>query len=269
MSTRAIDHAGKRFGFLGVVKRVASPPGERSAYWLCKCDCGKEKHIAAKSFVSGHVIACGCRVGGLKHGLSFTKTHRAWSSMIQRCTNPKLKSWPRYGGRGIKVCPRWRASFQAFLDDMGKAPVGMMLERKNNNGNYQPGNCKWATAKEQQNNRSSNHKVEFQGVIRNLSQWAKEAGMSHETLLDRLKRGWTMEEAISTHPTSPNRFKKVKRGSAHAFAKLDEQKVCSILIDPRSSYHIAKAYGVAPNAIRQIRDGLTWKHVSKATMTNL
>lgn len=102
-------------------------------------------------------------MGGLRHGLSFTKTHRAWAGMIQRCTNPKTDSFVRYGARGIKVCERWANSFEHFLHDMGQAPPGMTLERIENDKDYEPVNCKWDTPKVQANNRRSKSQNRLSG----------------------------------------------------------------------------------------------------------
>lgn len=202
-SVRTIkDYSGMRFGFLVVVRRMPSRL-RFGAQWLCRCDCGKEKVIHAKNFVNGHVIGCGCRMGGLKHGLSFTKTHRAWSSMKSRCTNPRVSSYKRYGGRGISVCERW-SSFEVFLHDMGQAPAGMTLERKNNDGNYEPSNCKWATPKEQHNNRSNNRKVLFRGEVKTPTQWAEQFGKKPQVVRYRIKHGWLIEDALFTPPKPRN-----------------------------------------------------------------
>lgn len=110
--------------------------------------------------------------------------------MIERCNNPRSTSFKRYGGRGIKVCERWM-SFEAFLSDMGPLPTGLTIDRIDNDGNYEPGNCRWATVKEQQNNKSSNLKVTIDGVTRTASEWADRAGIKLATIQSRLEIGWS------------------------------------------------------------------------------
>jgi hypothetical protein len=115
--------------------------------------------------------------------------------MMQRCTNPKHVGFHNYGGRGIRVCERWRV-FENFLSDMGERPTGTSLERTNNSGDYEPGNCVWATPEQQTTNRRVNRIVEFCGRRMTLSQWAKEVGVSREALAERLER-WPIEKALT------------------------------------------------------------------------
>ena len=122
-----------------------------------------------------------------------TRTYKKWSSMLQRCTNKRHPAWHYYGGRGIKVCDRWRDSFAAFLADMGKAPDGLSLDRINNDGNYEPGNCRWATSKEQAANRR--HRTQVPGSLRQL---ARAAGLSYHLVYFRVRSGWPKAEALST-----------------------------------------------------------------------
>lgn len=126
--------------------------------WLCRCDCGKTKIIRGLSLRTGKTKSCGCThyAAITKHGHNGTKgktrTYHSWDAMIQRCTNPKAGKWPYYGARGIKVCAQWR-DYRQFLADMGECPPGLTIERINNDGNYEPSNCKWATMAEQSTNK--------------------------------------------------------------------------------------------------------------------
>jgi hypothetical protein len=125
--------------------------------------------------------------------------YAAWNGLVTRCTCPKDKRYPRYGGRGITVCDRWRHDYDAFLFDMGRRPgPGYSLERKKNNGPYAPDNCIWGTKKEQQRNRRDSTFLTFEGHTANSHYWAEEMGIPHQTLRGRLARGWPVERALRT-----------------------------------------------------------------------
>jgi hypothetical protein len=125
-----------------------------------------------------------------------TPTHRVWENMIDRCTNPKNPRWKDYGGRGIAVCQKWR-TFINFLSDMGERPVGMSLEREDNNGNYEPSNCVWIPRAKQQHNTRYNHNLTFNGQTLCLAEWAAKLGIKRTTIMMRLRRGLTVEQALT------------------------------------------------------------------------
>lgn len=161
------DISGQRVGRLTIVKEVApiiSGGQERRAY-VCRCDCGNEKVMRQDVIRCGDAVSCGCYMGESvaerkrKHGHAtprkVTPTYRSWRSMGSRCYNPKDTSYRYYGGRGITVCKRWQGEhgFENFLADMGERPKGRSLDRRDVNGNYEPDNCRWATPKEQGENK--------------------------------------------------------------------------------------------------------------------
>ncbi len=141
-----------------------------------------------------------------KHGMSRTPTWKSWDTMIQRCTNPNAPDYPRWGGKGIKVCNRW-LKFENFYADMRVRPNGKSLDRyPNPKGNYEPGNCRWATAEEQQRNRNDNRYVTYKGVTKLLIDWSREFGIPYDLLLRRVNRGLIEEQLFV-----PSRSKKVSR----------------------------------------------------------
>lgn len=197
------DLTNQRFGRLIVINRQPnriSPSGLRRTMWSCLCDCGTTKDIYSWNLVRGLVVSCGCRMRAVgkeqrTHGRSKTKEYRAWRTMINRCTKPASTSYPDYGGRGVKVCERW-GKFSNFLADMGERPPGLTIERNDNDGDYLPDNCRWATMREQSNNRRNTVRLSLNGVTRPLTYWADILGISASLIHARLKLGWTVEDAL-------------------------------------------------------------------------
>lgn len=206
-----VDLTGKQFGRLRVLRRGPAhrtSGGHAAVVWACRCDCGAEHLVKAGNLRTGSVQSCGCMRDELLAQRSRTHGHtisgrssaefRAWSGMKRRCLRPQSKDWPNYGGRGIKVCDRWVDSFAAFLADMGSRPSpSHSIERLDVNGNYEPGNCVWATAKEQQRNRRDNVRLHAFGDERCVAEWAEKAAPADATIRGRLKLGWEPENAIS------------------------------------------------------------------------
>ncbi len=190
---------GKRFGGLVAIRPVALNKWGKYI-WEFKCDCGKKFTIAPNQ---KKTISCGCltsellRQNSTKHGLSKTREYRIWTNMKTRCTNPIHINWETYGGKGIRYCERWE-KFENFFSDMGKCPEGMSIERKDNDGNYEPKNCLWATSKQQGNNKSTNHLLTYNGKTQTMSQWAEELGVKKSTINSRVTMGWSDERIITT-----------------------------------------------------------------------
>jgi hypothetical protein len=193
-SPRLIDLSGQRFGRL-VAKFVLPSPTNKRVCWHCACDCGKTHLVAAKHLRSGRIRSCGClnnecRANRVRtHGCSDTSLYEIWQTMIKRCHNPKAKKFPDYGGRGISVCDRWRRSFADFAADVGDRPEGSSLDRKDNNGNYEPGNVRWATATEQSNNKRNTILITHDGITMSLKQWSVKIGIRYSTLYARHRKG--------------------------------------------------------------------------------
>jgi hypothetical protein len=196
---------GKKYSRLTVLGFGGKKLGRST--WVCRCDCGKQTTVYAQHLKESITTSCGCWMRELciarstTHGLARTPEHIAWMRMKIRCYNKNTKDYPDYGGRGITVCDRWLNSFEAFLADMGLKPSSKhSLDRyPDNNGNYEPGNCRWATAKEQTRNARSNRLVTFNGRQMCIGELAELVGMDYFLLRGRiLHRRWSVEKAVST-----------------------------------------------------------------------
>jgi len=156
------DIAGQRFGRLVAVELAPfrkTPEGRRRTYWLCRCDCGVIKEIAASRLARRSVYSCGCFKypnPSMRHGRTGTAEYRSWRAMIDRCTLRSHRSWDNYGGRGVMVCDEWLSSFESFFEHVGSRPSpSHTLDRIDNDGDYEPGNVRWSTASEQRKNQRS------------------------------------------------------------------------------------------------------------------
>ncbi len=192
-----VDLRGKRFGRLFVKTYV------KGGLWHCVCDCGGEATVLTRNLNNGNTRSCGCLQKSITakmrttHGMSNSTEYHIWRTMKARCSQPTDCNYPNYGGRGIKVCEQWQNSFEAFLADMGRRPAGLTLDRIDVNGDYEPGNCRWATTAEQNTNRRNNHKIEFGGRTLTVTQWARELGVKPGLIANRLRAGWSVHRALS------------------------------------------------------------------------
>lgn len=194
--TRALA-PGMKFGSIELIEPVKIE-GRHGQFWDCICKCGARTIKYAGHIRAGQAKSCGCVKGANRtHSMSGTPEYKAWDNARSRCYREKDKKYPLYGGRGITMCDRWRNSFAAFLEDMGRKPSPLhSLDRKDSNGLYEPGNCRWATDKEQNNNRSINRHLMVAGERLTVAQAADRTGIPHATILSRLDAGKTDEEAI-------------------------------------------------------------------------
>lgn len=194
--------------------RVHEPDGRNvhgKRLWRCTCDCGKECRKTTQAFHGKHP-SCGCeasrrkREARLRHGHGGTVTTRPtveYNTLMRiraRCNHPGDPHYADYGGRGIRVCPRWGGpdGFQNFLADMGPRPVGTSIERVDNDGPYSPGNCIWATRKVQSRNKRTSHRLTYKGETLTIAGWAERTGLKANTLQARIAAGWDVEVAITT-----------------------------------------------------------------------
>jgi hypothetical protein len=193
-----IDLTGKRFGMVTVIGFVRVPDcyGRPLIKWKCKCDCGNVKIMDGTCLRNGSTKSCGCW-RNKRHGMSYSKLYTHWQSMKNRCS-PSYHDPSVYYERGITVCNEWKNSFENFMDWAlsNGYQEGLTLDRIDNDGNYEPDNCRWATMKEQSNNRRTTVRYELYGKNLTLGEWSEISGIQKETIRQRILHGWKLEDAI-------------------------------------------------------------------------
>lgn len=201
--SKLIDLTGQRFGRLVVIEPCGRSK-DRHIMWLCRCDCGNEVVVTASNLKKSNTKSCGClrreriKESHQTHGKTTTRLYGIWCDIKTRCLNPKNRAFSWYGDRGISVCDEWKEDFQSFYDwamENGYED-DMSIDRINVNGNYCPENCRWVSMKTQANNRRSNHQLSLNGETRTITEWSEITGIKRHTILQRLKRGWSVEEAL-------------------------------------------------------------------------
>lgn len=215
---KAKDLTKYKFGRLTPVRRVENVG--KVTVWLCICDCGNYKKIRYPDLMSGRTVSCGCKhkenllKRNLKHGMATTnnrsRLYRIWAGMKSRCTNKNATHYDRYGGRGITVCKEWLNDFETFRDWAlaNGYKENLSIDRIDNNGNYEPGNCKWVTDKGQGRNRSTNALYTINRTEKSLAEWCENYNISYKTVRSRLDEGWDIEKAL-TEPIQTKYRKKV------------------------------------------------------------
>lgn len=212
MQGKPSDLTGQVFGILTVIKR--EPNQSMNRYWYCQCECGNTTVARGSHLVCGNIKSCGClqKITATRHGYAYTATHRAWRHMKNRCLNKNDKRYSEWGGRGITVCERW-LTFENFLADMGEKPEGLSLDRINNELGYSPENCRWATSQQQSKNTRSTVLITYNGLTLCAKDWGEKLGINASTIRQRIKNGWSYQEALTTPIRTPTTYHLYKRKS--------------------------------------------------------
>lgn len=190
------DLTGEKFGRLTVLERTDNNK-HGDVMWLCKCECGKNTVVSNSRLKKGITKSCGCYRAEIKtkHGMHDTRLNRIWRNLKKRCNNSNHRDYNRYGGRGIKVCAEWQEDFVNFYNwAMANGyNENLTLDRMDNNGNYEPSNCRWTTPKTQNNNKRNNHYVLYNGEKLTIAQVAEKTGLPYTTVLNKINKGKTLE----------------------------------------------------------------------------
>lgn len=204
--SKFIDRTGQKFGRLTLIERVENNKFNQ-VQWKCRCDCGKEVIVKAYSLTTGQTKSCGClkkeqnyiNIAKVKHNMTNTRLYNIWRDMKSRCLNPNNKRHKFYFDKGITVCDEWKNDFMNFYNwaiNNGYRD-NLTIDRINNDGNYEPKNCRWATITEQNNNQSNNIRIKYNECEYTLSELSRIYNIKRATLYDRIKRGWTIDEALN------------------------------------------------------------------------
>lgn len=275
------DLTGRVFGRWTVVAFACNR--KSGSHWKCRCECGVERVCSGQHLRNGKSLSCGClrremqigRANYVTHGMSKAPEYGVWAQMLERCCNQKCRGYENYGGRGISVCRQWH-KFEQFYADMGPRPSGEhSIDRIDNDGNYEPANCRWATRQEQMNNCRRNRRVTIDGVTLTMSQWIRRRGLSTDTVYHRMACGMNPEEALSykrcpRFTLSPKRKPRPRSvphpvGENVPFSKLTDDKVREIRRLRKSGVKVgdlASQFRVGYSTIEDVIYNKRWKHVT-------
>lgn len=265
-----IDLTGRKFERLTVIERT-SQKANKHILWMCACDCGEYTVVTGRNLITDNTRSCGClraevaaSISALfphrTHGKSNSSIYKIWCGMIHRCTNPNEKAYRHYGGRGITICQGWLNSFESFYADMGERPESRSIDRIDNEDGYHCGhceeckshgwkaNCRWATAKEQCNNKRNNKRVLVNGSMITLLEASQISGMPVKTLDSRLRRGWTDEKLLLSTKKATQGIDDKKTPARKATGKpaLQARTAIDAKKKAKSLYLPASFYGYPP-----------------------
>ncbi|MCF8009592.1 MAG: hypothetical protein K9K32_07470 [Halanaerobiales bacterium] len=256
-----IDLKGKEFGRLKVIKQVKS--NNRHKKWLCQCKCGNKTIVQESNLISNHTKSCGCYnieraiETNTTHGMSDTRFYQCWRDMLDRTSRKKNYAYELYGGRGIEVCDRWK-TFENFMEDMYESykkhsnkygEKDTTLDRKDNNGDYKPDNCRWATYKEQALNKRTNKKYLINGKKLTKKEIAEKYNLTYSAINHRIQRGWDKKDWIK-----PMREQKLN--------KEDVIKIRNLIHNSNFTHEeIAEKYNISVGYVSSIKSKRVWKHI--------
>ena len=207
---------GDVYGRLTIVA-IGKPPETSYRYTaLCRCSCGAETKARLDGIRRGAVVSCGCYHSEISatHRLSKSPLYHVWRHMLDRCNNPMDAAYANYGGRGIRACARWHDLSNFYADMRPTYSPGLELDRRDNDGHYEPGNCQWTTRAGNSDNRRNGRKITFQGRTQSIKRWAEELGLNYGTLYTRLvENRWTPERALTTPPLNENERMAIARAA--------------------------------------------------------
>lgn len=211
MTLREMQNEAHQVETFGSLRLLRTERGSSHTWGVCRCVCGKEHRAYLSHLRAGKIKSCGCQRPTLvaqsrtRHGHARVSgnspEYASWLAMIRRCYEPRNNRFARYGGRGISVCQRWRDSFEAFFADMGPKPTSRhQVDRIDNDGNYEPGNCRWSSHVEQQQNTSRTRRLTHSGMTLSIAAWSRRLGLPSRTIVSRLSRGASAEDALAVVP---------------------------------------------------------------------
>ena len=202
---RRIDITGRKFGKLTVHRITGKRSSAGQIYWICDCDCGNSVEVLGAKLRNGHTQSCGClqkeraSKSSTSHGMAGTSEYQAWSHLKGRCLDESNREFQYYGGRGIGIWDYWIESFECFYYWMGDKPgPEYSIDRIDNDGDYVPWNCRWATKEQQMNNQSKNVFITFRGKTLTLAQWSRKTGIPYKKVWRRYHKGWLPNDIFSS-----------------------------------------------------------------------